>query len=258
MLVFLITNLRNYTGGLICRVNAQKGLVKSKIGLNYSCALFVTFAKNYIFTMVIFSRLLFLLTLLILIIVGCDLKNNPPSNEVIRERLLSGEFEAYEYLPSIPCDTLDIDSLGNHFNKDSLYSGICFEYFENSLKKRRIQQIFKGKLHGNSLLLGTDGDTISMQLYSHGKFVRELKSLREKVLCDSLELFQNDLGRQVYFHNGSPFTGNCVVYFLNDTTKIQQQKSFLNGVLEGEWTDYDSLGNVINNTEYIDGNKIES
>lgn len=207
--------------------------------------------------MVIFNRVLFSFFSLIVITVGCDLKNQPPSNEVIRERLLSGEFEAYAYLPSVPCDTLELDSLGNYLNQDSLYSGICFEYFENSKKKRKVHQIFKGKLHGNSLVLGANGDTISMQLFNHGKFVRDLKLGEEKVNCDSLELFQNNEGRQVYFYKGSPFTGNCISYFLNDSTVIQQQKSFFNGVLEGEVIIYDSLGNPVDTSMYSNGDLIE-
>ncbi len=201
---------------------------------------------------------IFIFCLIVSIFISCDLSQQTPTNEVIRERLLLGEFDAYEYLPTVHCDSLVLDTLNNLTYQDSLFSGICFVNFENSSSKQQIQQIFRGKLHGNSLLLSPKGDTISMRLYNHGRFTRELVAGYTTVICDSLDVFQNDLGNQVVFFDGLPFTGKCVSYFDpiesdDSLLQIEKIKPYARGVLEGEVILYNSEGEEVNRKMYKGG-----
>lgn len=179
------------------------------------------------------------------------------SEEVLRERLISGEFEAYHSLPQIPCDSLTTDSKGKFFISDSLFTGVCFTEYKNLNAKLEMQQIFRGELHGYRILLSPKGDTLSMNLYNHGKLIRAAIGENERVNCDSLEIFTNEQGKEVRFYFGEPFNGICERYYSEeDTTAIYMRANYRNGLQEGDVIIFDRTGNEIIRETFIRGEKV--
>lgn len=179
------------------------------------------------------------------------------TQEALRERLISGEFDAYHSLPQIPCDSLAADDQGKYLLDDSLFTGICYTNYENIDAKLEIRQIFQGELHGYRMMLSPKGDTLSMNLYNHGRLIRASMGENERVNCDSLEVFTNNQGKEVRFYFGDPYTGICERYYSDlDTTAIYMRASYRNGLPEGDLIIFDREGNEILRETFVRGEKL--
>ncbi|MCC5922438.1 MAG: hypothetical protein JJT77_01525 [Crocinitomicaceae bacterium] len=198
---------------------------------------------------------LIIVTLLVLgLIYACTNSNSP---EELREKLISGEFDAYHSLPQLPCDSLTIDEKGKYHLGDTLFTGVCFTNYENIAAKLEIRQIFQGELHGYRMMLSPKGDTLSLNLYNHGKLIRASIGENERVNCDSLEVFTNDQGKEVRFYFGEPYTGICERYYSDiDTTAIYMRANYRNGLPEGDLIIFDRAGNEILRETFVRGEKL--
>ncbi len=183
--------------------------------------------------------------LLLLTTLSCDWNIQSLNKEQIQERLLSGEFDAYSYLPTINCDSLATDDSGNILYEDSLFSGVCVMYYPNGESVLEARQIFRGKLHGNRILFSPKGDTLSMNLYNHGRLLRESIGQNEVVHCDSLEVFRNDSGDEIRYYFGEPYNGFCETYYPDDSTAIYTKASYSKGLKHGDFLVYDRSGEII-------------
>ena len=200
--------------------------------------------------------LVVLLTGIIFIIQSCS--ERKPSEKVIHQRIISGEFEAYHHLPSYPCDSLQIDSLNKYRLEDSLYTGICFTKYPNINAKLEIRQIFRGELHGNRMILSPKRDTLSLNLYKHGKLIRKSVGTGEIIHCDSLEVFKNDQGKELRYYFGEPYTGRCKRFYPDgDSTQIYLEASYSKGLPHGDHIIYDRNGNQILKEQFINGEKVK-
>jgi antitoxin component YwqK of YwqJK toxin-antitoxin module len=189
---------------------------------------------------------------IILLIVSCSGKDNSP--EAIRERLLQGEFDAYSHTQRVPCDSLDLDSLGYYRYNDSLFTGVCYENFPNQNVKLRERQIFRGQMHGHHILYTPKGDTISINLYNQGKLIRKSMGKSEVVHCDDLEDGLNSSGEEVKLYFGAPYDGSCNRYFPEpDTAQVYITIPYHQGKVDGEMIVYDKLGNILIKETYKNG-----
>lgn len=193
--------------------------------------------------------------LLILVLAACG--EQTPSKEAIEEKLVSGEFDAYMHLPNVPCDSLYIDSLETYYLADSLFSGVCFTKYPNISEKLEIRQVFNGKLHGNRIMLSPKGDTLTLNLYSHGRLIRESIGKREVCKCDSLEIRTDENDKEFRYYFDEPYTGICEKYYPGeDSTKLYIKESFYEGLRDGEMIVYDREGNEITKERYKAGKKV--
>lgn len=192
-----------------------------------------------------------------LLLVGMySCKSESMSAKDAHERLVSGEFDAYSHFSSVPCEELVEDSLGNHYQDDSLFTGVCYTTYPNTGAKLEIRQIFEGRLHGHRFLLAQTGDTISMNLYRHGKLLRESIGRNEVCNCDSLEIVEQE-GKEYRYYFDEPYTGRCQKFYPeSDSTQLYIESNFTNGLLSGKTTVYDREGNVILEEKYLDGEKL--
>lgn len=195
-----------------------------------------------------------MLSLLLIGLFSCQ--SESLSTKDAHKRLVSGEFEAYSHFSSVPCKELTEDSLGNYSQDDSLFTGVCYTTYPNTGAKLEIRQIFNGKLHGHRFLLAQTGDTISINLYSHGKLLRESIGRNEICNCDSLEVVeQNGIKFRYYFDE--PYSGRCQKFYPeSDTTQLYLESNFTNGLLSGSKRIYDRQGNIILEEKYLDGEKL--
>lgn len=193
---------------------------------------------------------------LFLTFVACDL-DQKPNTQVINNRILSGDFDAYDQLESCRCDSLKIDSLNTYFKDDSLYTGVCFLTHVNSDKKSELRQLFKGKLHGNRIEFSEKGDTISQSIYSFGKLKNRITDELINCHCDSLLETVNDEQESQMYYQEIPFTGSCHRFFpIPDTNKVYLEIQYLNGVIHGDMIFYDRKGNQILTEVYEKGEKV--
>lgn len=198
--------------------------------------------------------LLFVSFIFLLFFVSCDNKQE----KAISERLLKGEFDAYQDLQKIHCDSLYEDSLTNrYYLKDSLYTGVCFTLYPNSENALENRQIFKGNLHGHRIMFGPKGDTLMMNLYNHGNLLRESIGRNEVCLCDSLEIRTRD-GKEYRYYFNESYTGKCEKYYPGeDSLKLYIESNYLRGLPHGEMKVYDKEGNIIISETYLEGEKVD-
>lgn len=195
-----------------------------------------------------------LLSVLIIGVFSCQ--SEGVGTKEAHQRLVSGEFDAYSHFSSVPCAELEEDSLGVYYQSDSLFTGVCYTTYPNSGTKLEIRQIFEGKLHGHRFLLAQTGDTISMNLYRHGKLLRESIGRNEVCHCDSLEIVEKD-GVEYRYYFDAPYTGRCQKFYPeSDSTQLYIESNFTNGLLSGKTTVYDRQGNIILEEKYLDGEKL--
>lgn len=193
---------------------------------------------------------IFLLFFTLIVSCGDDSKN-------VSERLLKGEFSAYESLPEVPCDSLTLDSLDNTYKvDDTVFTGVCFTSYHNTNSRLEKRQIFEGKLHGNRILYSPKGDTLSVNLYNHGKLIRESIGEREVCHCDSLETREVN-EKELKFYFDEPYTGRCKKYYPEDSTALYIEASYREGLPHGEMKVYSLDGEVIMSEKFSEGEKID-
>lgn len=197
--------------------------------------------------------LLFAASAISLIFVACDNSNN----QAISERLLKGEFDAYQDLERIHCDSLYEDTTTNIiYFEDSLFSGVCFTYYPNSEEELENRQIFKGKYHGHRIMFGPKGDTLMLNLYNHGVLLRESIGNNEVCICDSLEIVEKD-GKDYRYYFGQPYTGKCEKFYPGeDSLKIYIEENYLKGLSHGDMLVFDKEGEIILKEKYFEGEKV--
>lgn len=189
----------------------------------------------------------------LMLLVAC----NESKKQDVSERLLKGEFSAYESLPEVHCDSLTLDSLDNTYKvDDTVFTGVCFTTYHNTNSQLENRQIFQGKLHGNRILYSPKGDTLSVNLYNHGKLIRESIGESEVCHCDSLETREID-EQELKFYFDEPYTGRCKKYYPEDTTAIYIEARYREGLPHGEMKVYSRDGEVIMSEKYNEGEKIE-
>ncbi|MDX1652111.1 MAG: hypothetical protein R3277_06440 [Brumimicrobium sp.] len=199
----------------------------------------------------------FLFPLFLILFVYSCVEETKVNDQQIEKRLLSGEFEAYSHLPSVPCDSLFQDSTGMYYRYDSLFTGECYLNYPNMDSRYEIRQIFKGKLHGNRILLSPKGDTLNRNIYNHGELVRKSVGKEEQIHCDSLVLKLMPNGKEVVEYLGNPFTGKCVRYFpAPDTNQIYLQIPYKQGKIHGTMIFYSKQGKEILTEDYREGEKL--
>jgi antitoxin component YwqK of YwqJK toxin-antitoxin module len=182
---------------------------------------------------------------------------NNSNDKAISERLLKGEFDAYQDLDRVHCDSLVEDTIaGEIYFKDSLFSGVCFTYYPNTENELENRQIFKGKYHGHRIMFGPKGDTLMLNLYNHGKLLRESIGNNEVCLCDSLEVIEKD-GKDYSYYFDQPYTGKCEKYYPGeDSSKLYIEENYLRGLSHGEMVVYGKDGDVILKEKYFEGVKV--
>lgn len=179
-----------------------------------------------------------------ILIISCE--SNSKKVAKIHERLISGEFDAYENLLKVDCDSLSMDTLNQFVYQDSLFTGVCHSFYPSSSKIMEIKQIFRGKLHGNKLNLSENGDTISRYIYNNGRIINKFEPQKINACkCNELETYTSQEGKSIYFYQDQPYTGFCVDHHESDTSKIKQSKQFLNGFETGISYKYNLAGEKI-------------
>lgn len=178
-------------------------------------------------------------------------------SEGVQERLLKGEFEAYGELARVHCDSLYQDTITEEYAfNDSLFTGVCFTHYPNSNNDLENRQIFQGKLHGHRIMFGPNGDTLMLNLYNHGRLIRESIGRNEVCLCDSLEVREED-GIEYRYYFNERYTGRCEKYYPGeDSTQLYIEANYLKGLSHGEMIVYDKEGEVIIREKYLEGEKI--
>ena len=198
----------------------------------------------------------FFYLLIVVLIFSCQ---SSDKEAAAMEQLVLGEFDAYKQMPHIPCDSLSENNLGLYTYQDSLFTGVCFTNYPNQEElKLEQRQIFQGKLHGNRVMFSPKGDTLTLNLYNHGRVVRTFRGTTEIVNCDSLELKEDRNNRLVKFHFGEPFTGRCQKYYSgDDSLQLYIKEEYYRGLKDGEAVVYDKDGSVILKELYELGEKIQ-
>lgn len=119
-----------------------------------------------------------------LILVSCS---SQPSKKTIHKKLVSGDFEAYHYLPTVSLDSLRLDSLtGLFYYNDELFTGEGQVLLKNQGVVLQKTQVFKGKNHGYNRFYSVHQDTLLEVLYAMGKPLRYNSNKWDLVQQDSV------------------------------------------------------------------------
>jgi hypothetical protein len=197
-------------------------------------------------------RRLFLITLLPALVFSCG--ENNKSND---EELDTGTVKQSEQLDTCSCSELDIDSTGNHFFKNKLYTGICVENYPNSDSKYIEKNILNGRLHGRIAYYDKSGEIILEEIYEEGN--KKRSGNVDIVICACSELEKVETPGNVapvrYFLDEIPFTGSCEEYYPN-TGQLYMQVNYENGLVHGFTTYFNKDGSTLLIEKYDNGEMI--
>lgn len=178
-----------------------------------------------------------------------DNKKNITNNE--------GSQMQSEILDTCFCSELDRDSLGTHYLKEKLYTGICIEYYPETSTKYMEKSILSGLLHGKSSFFDKSGEMLVEEIYENGKKKRSGEVM--PLTCDCSELVKSEKisadGKTHYFLDDIPYTGTCEKYY-PDSSSIYMEINYKNGLLEGRSTFYNKDGSKMYTEKYEAGELI--
>ena len=187
---------------------------------------------------------------LALVLVSCN------ESDSAKKDLNTGKFEKEE-IPSCDCADLNIDSLDVAYFDSIPYTGICYTYYPNTQNKMEERPFLKGKLHGNYLIYnnGTN-DTLSSVKYINGEI--ENDNLNKNNICDCDELKSKvEEEKDIWFRKNHRYTGVCYVMNADSTHKIME-RTFKDGLVDGDQLVFDNYGEIIQMEIYKDGELIRT
>lgn len=190
------------------------------------------------------KKTIFIITAILFVLASCT-----PNKKTAIERILAGDYSAYNDLDSCNCTVLT--KIENKYRdvKDSLYTGRCFTFYNNTKQVMSEKQIYRGNLHGYVYYFSQTGDTLTKNLYQYGKLIPNASD-NFQCNCDSLKNVKN-----IKILNKIPFTGTCFSYYQGTNTKYME-KHYKDGLLDGYYVVYDQQGNAILSTLYSKGKVI--
>lgn len=135
---------------------------------------------------------------IVLILMGCSAQ---PSKKTIQEKLVSGDFDAYHYLPVVPLDSLHFDTLSEVlYYKNQPFTGEAQLVLTNTDIVLQKIQVFKGKIHGYNRFYSIAQDTLLEVLYTMGEPIKYTSNKFDLVQQDSVA-FLDSLLTGVYEYN---------------------------------------------------------
>lgn len=168
-----------------------------------------------------------------------------------------GSLKQSEVLDTCFCQDLDIDSTGAHFMHETLYTGICIEYYPETENKYIEKSILSGYLHGKSSFYDKSGNVLVEEIYENGKKKRSGEVM--PLTCDCSELIKADEisidGKTRYLLDDIPYTGTCQKFY-PDSSNIYMEINYKNGLLEGRSTYYNKDGSKMYTEKYESGELI--
>jgi antitoxin component YwqK of YwqJK toxin-antitoxin module len=176
--------------------------------------------------------------------VGCSPTQSPKKSVI--ERVLAGDYSAYNELPRYSCEVLHEKNERIHTSNDSLFTGICFTNYPNTQLVMQEKQYYKGVLHGFVSVLDKQGDTLTTNFYQFGKLI---PNASQHFQCDCKELSEQ---KKVQYLNGLPYSGTCFSFY-KDANQKYMEKHYKNGVLDGFLIVYDRAGEILSSTKYSAG-----
>lgn len=155
------------------------------------------------------------------------------------------------------CNTLAIDSLGNHFLNDKPFTGTCISYYDQSDSKYLEKNILNGRLHGKVEYYSRTGEMILQEFYEDGKQKRS-GGTDGASTCDCSELIIQEVqGMSVYKLDNAPFSGKCQKYYSGES-QIYMESSYKNGLLNGYTIYYNRDGSTILMEKYENGELVSA
>ena len=152
------------------------------------------------------------------------------------------------------CLDLDIDTIGAHFMKEKLYTGICIEYYPGSENKYIEKSILNGLVHGKTAFYDRSGKLLVEEIYENGKKKRSGEVMPLNCNCSELvktEAVSHD-GKTRYLLDDIPYTGSCEEFY-PDSSNIYMEINYKNGLLEGRSTYYKRDGSEMYTEKYKAG-----
>ena len=152
-----------------------------------------------------------------LLLISCS---NKPTEKVIHQRLVSGEFDAYHHLPVLQLSQLQKDTLGIYYFEEEVYSGVAEKFYPNSKLLLEKIHLFKGELHGYHLFYGPQADTLLEVLFNEGKAL--------KYRYNKFKLVQND---SIRYADSSLVGTYLISMYTHDSIHYKLESRFFEGLL---------------------------
>ena len=150
--------------------------------------------------------------------IGCSSK---PSEKVIHQRLVSGEFDMYYYFPVIQIDRLLRDSLEVFLFDEEPFTGVAQKFYPMSTNYLEKVHLFQGKRHGYHLYYSPMSDTLLEVLFNTDEALSYNYNKYKLVNEDSL-LFADTTLTGTYTRN---------LYVKDSTLLFKLQSRFSDGFL---------------------------
>jgi hypothetical protein len=174
----------------------------------------------------------------ILVIASCDNNSAEGTNlgpATISEQTMENACD---------CDTLEIDSLGNHTLKGKAFTGSCVSHYNGTEDKYLEKNILNGLLHGKVTYFDRSGELLLEEFYENGEQKHTGES-ETGLTCDCSDLEIQDMqGMSIYKLNGTPFTGRCEKFYQN-STQLYMESNYRKGILDGYTIYYNRDGSTI-------------
>ena len=142
-----------------------------------------------------------------------------PSEKVIYERLVSGEFDAYHYLPTQDINLLIQDSLQVFKVGEEVFTGVGVRTISSEDFTLEKIHIYKGQLHGYHQFYSPDGLLLEL-LYNQGEPISMSYERFALVNQDSVLYQDTTLTRAI-----------TIPYYFKDSSFVKATAQFTEGVL---------------------------
>lgn len=173
--------------------------------------------------------------------------------------LNSGSMMQSQGLDTCLCNDLDIDTLGSHFFKEDLYTGVCVENYPNSDDKYIEKNLLNGQMHGRVVYYDREGQILLEEVYEEG--VRKRSGDVDVLHCDcsELELIESNMQQVANRHllDGIPYSGTCDKFY-PESNQIYMSVTYKDGLLNGRAIYYNKDGSTMYIEKYDAGELIST
>ncbi|MEX1001287.1 MAG: hypothetical protein WDZ35_04155 [Crocinitomicaceae bacterium] len=171
----------------------------------------------------------------------------------------SGSLMQSDELNHCFCNELVTDSSGIYSLNDSLYTGVCVEYYPNTEDKYIEKNILSGKIHGKVIYYDRSGEVLFEEIYKEGNKKRSGENEVLNVDCSELEKIEATIPNAPnrYLLDGIPYTGSCEERY-PESNQVYMTHHYKNGVLNGRSIYYKRDGSTLYIEKYEMGQLVNT